>query len=179
MAPVVKRKKQMQAGMPKVPVNAVAVVAKTDGPKRCKEAIDKGLDLFEAKQYQEAIGMFNLALELPGNGAYREATSPREFSCPSDLEEHGALFNMACCYAQMGQKGAALTCIDGLLEAGFTDYTTLRTDPDIAPAQGQDLEALIEKYSGLAAKMKNFFPFGKAEKKREADPNVSKSWTMW
>ena len=34
---------------------------------------------FQAKQYQEAVDMFNVALELPGNGAYRLAGSVREF----------------------------------------------------------------------------------------------------
>lgn len=29
--------------------------------------------------------------QLPGNGAYRLASSPREYSCPSDAEENAAL----------------------------------------------------------------------------------------
>ena len=48
-------------------------------PKSCKQAIDKGLELFQDKKFQEAIDMFNVALELPGNGAYRLAGSVREF----------------------------------------------------------------------------------------------------
>lgn len=67
---------------------------------------------------QAAIDLFNLALELPGNGAYRLSGSPREYACPSDAEEHAALYNMACCYAQMGQKAAALTCLESILESG-------------------------------------------------------------
>jgi hypothetical protein len=51
----------------------------------------------------QAIAMFNLALELPGNGAYRMPGSPREYSCPSDAEETAALYNMACCYSALGQ----------------------------------------------------------------------------
>jgi len=47
--------------------------------QKCKEAIDKGLERFQAKDLQGAIDLFNLALELPGNGAYRLPTSPREF----------------------------------------------------------------------------------------------------
>eukprot|EP00879_Flechtneria_rotunda_P028949 GHRR01031191.1.p2 GENE.GHRR01031191.1~~GHRR01031191.1.p2 ORF type:complete len:123 (+),score=51.55 GHRR01031191.1:30-371(+) len=35
--------------------------------KRCKEAIDAGLEAFRGKDYQGAIQLFNLALELPGN----------------------------------------------------------------------------------------------------------------
>ena len=87
-------------------------------PRRCKEAIDKGLACFGSKQYQEAIDLFNLALELPGNGAYRLPGSPREYSCPSDAEENAALYNLGCCYAQLGQRTAALTCLEAVLENG-------------------------------------------------------------
>jgi hypothetical protein len=34
----------------------------------CCKAIDAGLEAFAAKQFSEAIDLFNLALELPGNG---------------------------------------------------------------------------------------------------------------
>lgn len=54
-------------------------------------------------------------------GAYRLAGSPREYSCPSDAEEHAALYNMACCYAQLGQKAASLTCLESILESGIVD----------------------------------------------------------
>jgi hypothetical protein len=63
-------------------------------PKNCKQAIDRGLQLFQEKKFQEAVDLFNLALELPGNGAYRMPDSPREYSCPSDAEENAALYNM-------------------------------------------------------------------------------------
>jgi hypothetical protein len=32
------------------------------------QAMDAGLEAFAAKQFSEAIDLFNLALELPGNG---------------------------------------------------------------------------------------------------------------
>jgi hypothetical protein len=51
-------------------------------------------------------------------GAYRMSGSPREYACPSDAEEHAALYNMACCYAQLGQQAAALTCLESILETG-------------------------------------------------------------
>jgi hypothetical protein len=67
---------------------------------------------------QAAIDAFNLALELPGNGAYRLPGSPREYLCPSDAEENAALYNLACCYSAMGQRDAALTCIEAVLDNG-------------------------------------------------------------
>lgn len=74
--------------------------------------------MFNQQQYQAAIDMFNLALELPGNGAYRVSGSPREYSCPSDAEENACLYNMACAYAKLGQTGSALTCLEAVLENG-------------------------------------------------------------
>ncbi|GBF96643.1 hypothetical protein Rsub_09276 [Raphidocelis subcapitata] len=139
-----------------------------DGPKRCKDAIDAGLALFQQQQYQAAIDSFNLALELPGNGAYRLPGSPREYLCPSDAEENAALYNMACCYAQMGQADAALTCVDAVLENGFDDVKTLTTDPDLAPIRGPQLQQLIEKYTGLQARVMGVF---KRKEVIEADPN--------
>lgn len=94
---------------------------------------------------QEAISLFSLALELPGNGAYRLSGSPREYACPSDAEEHAALYNMACCYAQMGERAAALTCLESILESGFNDIQTLQSDPDLRPVQGPELSAIINK----------------------------------
>lgn len=70
-------------------------------------------------------------------------------SCPSDAEESAALYNMACAYAQQGQGASALTCIEAILENGFNDFKTLRTDPDLAPARGPAFDALVGRYDGI------------------------------
>ncbi|KAI8474785.1 MAG: hypothetical protein J3K34DRAFT_109787 [Monoraphidium minutum] len=144
------------------------------GPKRCKEAIDAGLALFQQQQYQAAIDSFNLALELPGNGAYRLPGSPREFLCPSDAEENAALYNMACCYAQMGQTDAALTCVDAVLENGFADVQTMMSDPDLAPLRGPQLQQLVDKYTGMQAKVMGMFK--RKEPEIVSDPNENRPW---
>ncbi|KAG2448823.1 hypothetical protein HYH02_006174 [Chlamydomonas schloesseri] len=146
-------------------------------PKRCKEAIDKGLELFKQKQYEQAIAMFNLALELPGNGAYRMPGSPREFSCPSDAEEQAALYNMSCAYAQMGQRDACLTCLEAVLESGFEDYKTMRTDPDLAPVRGAAFDELLGRYDSPLAKLKKILPGSKDKQVLVSDTN--KPWVLW
>jgi len=151
--------------------------AKDSGPRRCKEAIDQGLACFGSKQYQEAIDLFNLALELPGNGAYRLPGSPREYSCPSDAEENAALYNLACCYAQLGQRTAALTCLEAVLENGFDDATTIRSDPDLQPVQGSELEGLLNKYTGVGGMIGKLF--SQKEKVIESDDNKNKPWILW
>ena len=73
------------------------------------------------------------------------AGTVREYSCPSEGEEHAALYNMACAYARLGQRGPALTCLEGLLEAGFDDFKSIRSDPDLAPVRGGELDQLLAK----------------------------------
>lgn len=50
-----------------------------------------------------------------------------------------------CCYAQLGQAAAALTCVESILEGGFKDVSALTSDADLAPIQGPQLTALINK----------------------------------
>lgn len=46
------------------------------------------------------------AVQLPGSGVMRLSGSVREYSCASEGEENAALYNMACCWARLGQKQA-------------------------------------------------------------------------
>lgn len=47
--------------------------------KTCGEAIEKGLELYEAKSYDKAIEVFNRSLELPGTGTVRKSGRAKEF----------------------------------------------------------------------------------------------------
>lgn len=140
-----------------------------DTPQRAREAIDRGLQLFSAGQYREAIDMFQLSLELPGSGVMRLSGSVREFSCASEGEENAALYNMACCWARLGEKQPALTVPEALMDNGFEDVQTIRSDPDLAPLRGPELDKLLSKHDGLLAKL-----FGKKEK-----PSSNKPWLQW
>ncbi len=142
-----------------------------EGPRRSKDAINAGLDLFAHANYTGAVEMFQLALELPGSGFMRMAGSPKEFACPSEGEEHAALYNMACAYCKMNQASAALTCIEALLESGFEDFNALKTDADLAAArQGSEFDKLISKYDGVLAKL---------FKKKKNEPSGEKPWIQW
>ena len=55
-----------------------------------------------------------------------------------------ALYNLACAYAALGQKEAALASLEGAFEIGFQDYDSCRTDPDLKIIQGSQLNALID-----------------------------------
>lgn len=86
--------------------------------------------------------MFQLALELPGSGMMRMAGSPKEYACPSNGEENAAMYNLACCYAQLGKLEAALTCLEGLND-DFENWDAMKSDPDLAPLRGPQLEKLV------------------------------------
>lgn len=140
------------------------------GPQRSKEAIDQGLQQFADAKYLEAIQSFQLALELPGNGFMRLAGSPKEFACASEGEENAALYNMACCYCRLGQPPAAITCIEALLDNGFTDYDALTSDPDLAGLPHEELSQLISKHNGLMAKL---------FRGRKEDASKKRPWLQW
>lgn len=150
-----------------------SAAATKSGKHNCKEAIDAGLELFKEKRYDEAIEMFKAALELPGMARVRY-NSPRWFNVPSEEEENSAMYNMACCYAQKGQTQSALTCLEFILENNFSQFETVRTDPDLAPIQGQALNALLGKYDNVVASIKRKFSQPKDE---SSDGN--KPWLMW
>lgn len=115
------------------------------GYARCRQAIDAGLDKYQSGDYNGALELFQLALELPGNGFMRMEGSPKEYACASEGEENSCLYNMACCWVKMNKPAAALTCIEALLENNFDEFQTIRTDPDLAPLRGGELDKLLGK----------------------------------
>lgn len=60
-APIRGRRQKREALLPKVSGTQSAVTY-----KKCKEALDAGLEAFASKQYSKAVELFSLALELPG-----------------------------------------------------------------------------------------------------------------
>ena len=78
----------------------------------------------------------------------------KEYACPSDGEEQAALYNMACCYARLKEVESGLLCLKGLLESGFVDYDTLRTDQDLEGLRASsEFEAVLGKYDTIASKL--------------------------
>lgn len=71
-------------------------------------------------------------------------------SCASEGEEIAALYNLACAYAALRQSDAALAALEGAFEAGFQDYNTCRSDPDLRNLQGSKLDMLIAEKQGTS-----------------------------
>jgi hypothetical protein len=149
---------------------------KSDTPKRCRDAIEAGIAKMQAKDYQGALDLFQLSLELPGAGVMRMASSPKEYSCPSEGEENAALFNMACAWSQLGENASAMTCVEALLDNDFDDFNALRYDPDLSSLQGPQLEKLINESTTTTNPIFGIFGGGK---KKESGANNNKPWLQW
>ena len=67
----------------------------------------------------------------------------------------------------MNEVESGLTCLTGLLESGFEDFDTLRTDVDLAGLRSaSEFDALISKFDSLASRVLG-------RKKRKTD---KKNW---
>lgn len=77
-------------------------------------------------RYEAAIALFIKALELPGSGGMRVKGQAREIACASEGEENSALYNMACCYAQLGEFDRALKALESCFGNNFTEFDAVR-----------------------------------------------------
>ncbi len=101
---------------------------------------------------------------------------------PHPLQTCGAADNMACCYVALGQRDAALTCLEAVLESGtFRDFSTMRGDRDLAPL-GRALQDLVNKYDNpLAQVQKGVLGslLGAGKKELVSDERGRKPWILW
>jgi ketosteroid isomerase-like protein len=81
------------------------------------------------KQYAEAIKNLKQAIEVGGSGALD-------------------FYNLACAYAQSGQKEMALDNLEKAISAGFTDRQQYETDSDLDSLRG------IERFKELLKRLK-------------------------
>mmetsp|Transcript_15384 Transcript_15384/g.31624 ORF Transcript_15384/g.31624 Transcript_15384/m.31624 type:complete len:201 (-) Transcript_15384:68-670(-) len=147
-------------------------------PTNFAEAEKYGLELFQKKNYEDSKSMFEQSLKLKGTGwdlTRLRTASPnpvggasnqgggfvkQEFA--SKEEVWCAKYNIACCQAQLGDKGGALETLDEVFSSGFEEFATVRKDTSLS-LLGKDLEALLDKH-----KKDPFFklPFGLGNKKK-------------
>ena len=158
------------------------------GPRRCRDAIEAGIAALSAGDPDAAIELFTLALELPGNGAFRLPGKAREFSCPSDAEESACLYNMACCYARKGPGffDAAQECLEAACDdAGFDDWDTMLSDPDLQPLGADRLRRVADArrgpVAGLTGLLARVTGGGGGEDKMavKVTDTRGKPWIMW
>jgi tetratricopeptide (TPR) repeat protein len=64
----------------------------------------------------------------------------------ADPEDSGMLYNVACVYAQLGEKDEALECLERAVNTGFGLKEWLENDPDFAAIRGDPrFQAILAK----------------------------------
>eukprot|EP00793_Prasinoderma_coloniale_P006211 PRCOL_00004687-RA len=132
---------------------AAAGGAGGEGPTTTGAAIEAGIELYERGDYANALTLFEAALELPGSAVARFASSPREYRCASDGEVQSALYNAACCHAQMGDAKRGLETLEGAMENGFEEFDAALADEDLQPLGRDAIEQLIAKFNNPVGKL--------------------------
>ena len=76
-------------------------------------------------------------------------------------------YNIACCYAKMGQVDAGLSALDDCMRSGFDNYDKIRSDPNLQIVRDSEkFKPLINKYDepiineDAINAIKNLFNFG-------------------
>ena len=132
-------------------------------PENAAEAINKGLKLYKAGEYEDALNAFTNALDLPGTGPIRARKAKVAPAGPSmgyadasvSLNEQIAIhYNCACCYSRLDDVQSGLVSLVRAMEAGYDDYENIRSDADIAPLRND------QRFDGI---MKKFEPQGVLE----------------
>jgi tetratricopeptide (TPR) repeat protein len=98
-------------------------------PSSAKEAIDRGLALFQQQRYADALALFERAPTLPGTGVKRFRDKPPQ---ASDGEVQAARYNSACAHAALGAADQGLAALAACLGAGYEDFNQIERDPDLA-----------------------------------------------
>ncbi|WP_210462177.1 tetratricopeptide repeat protein [Rufibacter roseolus] len=75
----------------------------------------KGTEEYGKKNYQEAINLYQKALAATSKGSHVRST----------------YYNIACCYALMGQKAPALKALQQAVDAGYKNVAHLKKDTDL------------------------------------------------
>jgi len=133
-------------------------VIQNEKPLDAADAISQGMQLSSKGDFSGALELFEMALTLPGSGTLRDRKKARELS---EGEKISALYNIACCHSQLGDERNGLVSLAGSLEAGFDDFDTARTDPDLAPLrENPQFEGLLlrfqpEKKAGIFGILNN------------------------
>ncbi|KAK9798892.1 hypothetical protein WJX73_002132 [Symbiochloris irregularis] len=127
--------------------NLKALIADCDSSR---EAIAAGQKVFADGNYEDAIELFEKGMDgsLPGTGTKRFRDKP---PLPSVGEKQAALYNLACCYSQLGDVQTGLTALAGCLENGYRDVDQVRSDPDLEELRKDPrFEGLIKRLVPLA-----------------------------
>ncbi|XP_058086929.1 protein MET1, chloroplastic [Magnolia sinica] len=104
---------------------------KMEQKQRREKDLREGLQLYKSGKYEEALERFESVLG----------------SKPELTEASVASYNVACCYSMLNQVQAGLSALEDAMEAGYEDFKTIRTDPDLANLRtSEEFEPLLKRF---------------------------------
>ena len=174
---------------------AEAAEAAPAPPADYDEAEARGIELYQAGEYERAIRLFELATTLPGAGVdYRRtsnqgmigsATAPpnprgmerTRFATPE--QKLIAQYNIACCCAAMGDVGRTMDILRKYLEQveqPVTQLDDILKDADFAPVREQVRELRNEYVKKTSSPGLFGNPFGIKNPIREVAESIGVEW---
>lgn len=143
---------------------------KTSTPASSKPAVIKAEEALDANRNQEAVGFavegvkenpgsghawFVLARAQQAAGNLDAAVAAGSQAATFASVRASAFYNLACAYAQKGDKDNALLALTAAKRAGFADRSTMAKDPDLASLRGDKRFVLPAERNYFTLKLKD------------------------
>ncbi|ERM93532.1 hypothetical protein AMTR_s00004p00065250 [Amborella trichopoda] len=104
---------------------------KMEQKERREKDLREGLKLYKEEKYEEALERFESLLG----------------SKPEPNEGSVASYNVACCYSKLNQVQAGLSALEDAMEAGYEDFKSIRSDPDLVNLRAsEDFKPLLDRF---------------------------------
>jgi tetratricopeptide (TPR) repeat protein len=88
------------------------------------EKTQEAVGLHQQGEYDQAIAINTMLLDLPGICAYENARA-------------GIYYNLACAYSLLGRRAEALASLGSAVELGFADREFIEQDSDLDGLRGE------------------------------------------
>lgn len=137
-------------------------IGRKEAERQRRELFDDALTKFRAGKIEDALIDFENVLSLEPKNFLGD-----DFSRVTNVFRV-TQYNIACCYATMGQIDSSLEALDSALASGFENYEKIRKDPNLAKVrESAKFKTLINRYDeplineGAVKALKSLFSFGK------------------
>ena len=98
---------------------------------------------------QEAEGEIEQVFAFLHLGQTQQARIKADSILQSDTIYYTERYNVACCYALMGETELAFALLEQELQDGYNHFNHIRRDPDFISLRGQRLDSLLSQYENL------------------------------
>lgn len=82
-------------------------------------------------------------------GMHQEARTLADSILLADSIYHSERYNIACCYALLGETELAFSTLEDELKDGWNHFNHIRNDVDFRSIRGQRLDSLLAKYEAI------------------------------